>query len=337
MAKLNLDICILINFAFIYTKDMIDENKLVALLTAGLNSIKYPEQPAGLYSPVEYTLQSGGKRLRPLLCLASCAACGAKAEEALNQALAVEMFHNFTLIHDDVMDGSDTRRGRPTVYSHWGEVQAILSGDALLTMASQMACRCQYDRIEPVMRLFNTTAMEVYEGQQYDMEFESRDNVTVDEYIEMIRLKTSVLLGCACRMGALMAGADEDTAAALYAYGENLGLAFQLRDDWLDTFGDPEIFGKPIGGDIHNRKKTWLFITAFAEAPGQMADALDDTANVVSRVTEIYRSLKLDKRCDALVEKYRGDAVNALASACISDDAREYFISLAATLSTRSK
>ena len=316
---------------------MIEENKLVDLLTGSLDSIKYPVKPDGLYSPVEYTLQSGGKRLRPLLCLASCEACGAKARDALNQALAVEMFHNFTLIHDDVMDGSDTRRGRPTVYSRWGEVQAILSGDALLTMATQMACRCQADRMAGVMDLFNTTAMEVYEGQQYDMEFESRDDVTVDEYMEMIRLKTSVLLGCACRMGAHMAGADEDTAAALYAYGENLGLAFQLRDDWLDTFGDPEVFGKPIGGDIRNRKKTWLFITALAEAPGQMAEALDDTDNAVARVTEIYRSLKLDERCDALVEKYRADAVNALVPACIDDDAREYFIALAAKLSSRSK
>lgn len=316
---------------------MIDENKLAALLTAGLASIKYPVSPAGLYSPVEYTLQSGGKRLRPLLCLAACEACGAKAEDALSQALAVEMFHNFTLIHDDVMDGSDTRRGRPTVYARWGEVQAILSGDALLTMATQMACKCPADRIGAVLELFNRTAMEVYEGQQYDMEFESRDDVTVDEYIEMIRLKTSVLLGCACRMGALMAGADEATARALYAYGENLGLAFQLRDDWLDTFGDPEVFGKPIGGDIRNRKKTWLFITALAEAPGQMADALDDAEDVVARVTDIYRSLKLGERCDALVEKHRSDAVAALAEARISDSTREYFTVLAASLSTRQK
>ncbi len=327
----------MINFADIKNNDMIDENKFAALLGAGLASIKYPSTPAGLYNPVEYTLQSGGKRLRPLLCLASCEACGVRAEDALSQALAVEMFHNFTLIHDDVMDGSDMRRGRPTVYSRWGEVQAILSGDALLTMATQMVCRCPADRLAAVLDLFNTTAMEVYEGQQYDMEFESRDDVTVDEYIEMIRLKTSVLLGCACRIGALMAGADENTARALYSYGENLGLAFQLRDDWLDTFGDPDVFGKPIGGDIRNRKKTWLFITALAEAPGQMADALDDKDDIVSRVTEIYRSLRLGERCDALVEKYRRDAVEALSTACISDDARRYFTALATKLSTRSK
>ncbi|MBO5268665.1 MAG: polyprenyl synthetase family protein [Muribaculaceae bacterium] len=316
---------------------MIDDNKLVALLGSGLASIDYPASPAGLYRPVEYTLESGGKRLRPLLCLATCDACGAKAENALSQALAIEMFHNFTLIHDDVMDRSDTRRGRPTVYARWGEVQAILSGDALLTMATQMACRCPADRVSAVMELFNTTAMEVYEGQQYDMEFEGRDDVTVDEYLAMIRLKTSVLLGCACRMGALMAGAAEDTARAMYAYGENLGLAFQLRDDWLDTFGDPKIFGKPIGGDIRNRKKTWLFIMALSEAPGQMADALDGSADPVARVTEIYRSLRLDERCGALVEKYRRAAVDALAGADITDDAYRYFTGLAANLSTRQK
>jgi len=316
---------------------MIDESKLTALLRQGLESIPYSVQPSGLYQPVEYTLQSGGKRLRPLLCLAACEACGMPAETALNQAVAVEMFHNFTLIHDDVMDGSDTRRGRPTVYARWGEVQAILSGDALLTMATQMACRCPLDRIGAVMNLFNTTALEVYDGQQYDMEFEKRDDVSVGEYIEMIRLKTSVLLGCACRMGALMAGADEATASSLYAYGENLGLAFQLRDDWLDTFGDPGVFGKPIGGDIHNRKKTWLFITALAEAPVQMSEALTDEDCVVDRVTAVYRDLGLDRRCQDLVERYRADAVSALESARISEDAVEYFTHLADSLSSRQK
>ena len=316
---------------------MIDENKLAALLARGLESIKYPARADGLYRPVEYTLSSGGKRLRPLLCLASCEACGTPADCAVNQAVAVEMFHNFTLIHDDVMDGSDTRRGRPTVYAKWGDVQAILSGDALLTMATQMACREAGEKLAAVLDLFNTTALEVYEGQQLDMEFEGRDDVSVDEYIEMIRLKTSVLLGCACRMGALMAGADEATAAALYAYGENLGLAFQLRDDWLDTFGDPDTFGKPIGGDIRNRKKTWLFITALAEAPGKMADALSDTDGVVARVTDVYRTLGLDHRCAALIERHRADAVAALEDASISAEAREYFIALASALSTRQK
>ena len=319
---------------------MINESRLSEILAAGLADIKYPAAPRGLYEPVEYTLASGGKRLRPLLCLAACQACGAEPEFAVQQALAVEMFHNFTLIHDDVMDRSDKRRGRPTVYARWGDVQAILSGDALLTMATQKAADCRAEVIKEVMDLFNRTAMEVYDGQQFDMEFELRDDVTVDEYLHMIRLKTSVLLGCACGMGALVAGAPEETRAALYDYGVHLGLAFQLRDDWLDTFGDPDIFGKPIGGDILNRKKTWLFITAMNEAPAAMAAALSDNPgdkNLIAAVTDIYRSLGLSERCAALVERHCTDAIAALSGAPISDEDREWFAALARKLSTRDK
>ena len=319
---------------------MIDEQHLSDLITRGLSDIKYPSAPRGLYQPVEYTLESGGKRLRPLLCLAACVACGAPAETALQQALAVEMFHNFTLIHDDVMDRSDKRRGRPTVFARWGDIQAILSGDALLTMATMRAALCPAAVAAEVMNLFNTTAMEVYEGQQFDMEFENRDDVTVDEYIAMIRLKTSVLLACACRMGALMADADASTLQALYDYGIALGLAFQLRDDWLDTFGDADTFGKPIGGDILNRKKTWLFITAMNEAPAAMATALADNPGdreLIAAVTGIYRSLDLDNRCAALVKKHCADAIAALSRASIDADSRAWFAALAHKLSFRDR
>ncbi len=319
---------------------MINPNHLSALLESGLADIKYPAAPAGLYNPVEYTLRSGGKRLRPLLCLAACEAVCGDGGEALNQAVAVEMFHNFTLIHDDVMDRSERRRGRQTVYAKWGDVQAILSGDALLTMATQKAAMAPQAVVSQVLELFNKTAMEVYEGQQYDMDFEERDDVTVDEYVDMIRLKTSVLLGCACAMGALVAGADPATIEALYAYGENMGIAFQLRDDWLDTFGDPEVFGKQIGGDIVNRKKTWLFITAMSEAPGAMAKALSDNPgreNLVAAVTEIYRSLDLAARCDAEVAAHCRVAVDMLEKANISDSDRRWFADLARSLSDREK
>lgn len=319
---------------------MINESHLSEILASGFTGLKYPASPRGLYEPIEYTLASGGKRLRPTLCLAACQACGTEPGLALHQALAIEMFHNFTLIHDDVMDRSDKRRGRPTVYARWGDVQAILSGDALLTMATQKASDCRPGVVKEVMELFNQTAMEVYEGQQLDMEFELRDDVTVNGYLNMIRLKTSVLLGCAGRMGALIASAPIETQNAFYDYGVNLGLAFQLRDDWLDTFGDPDIFGKPIGGDILNRKKTWLFITAMSEAPSAMDAALSDNHNdndLIAAVTDIYRSLGLSERCAALVERHCDDAIAALGHADIRDDDRKWFADMAVNLSTRNK
>lgn len=319
---------------------MIDEHKLAEILEQGLKSITYPAQPAALYNPVEYTLESGGKRLRPLLTLAVAQALGLDPQKAVNQAMGVEMFHNFTLIHDDVMDRSALRRGRPTVYKRWGAVQAILSGDALLTMATQRVALCEPAIMADVLDLFNTTAMEVYEGQQFDMDFESRDDVSVGEYLNMIRLKTSVLLGCACAMGAIVAGADRATRNAFYDYGVNLGLAFQLRDDWLDTFGDAEIFGKPIGGDIVNRKKTWLFITAMTEAPGRMSSALSGTTErteLIAAVTDIYRSLNLSERCAKLIDRHRADAVAALESANLDGEHLRWFVDLANNLSNRSK
>ncbi|WP_289645737.1 polyprenyl synthetase family protein, partial [uncultured Muribaculum sp.] len=269
-------------------------NRLIA-------GIPYPEEPHGLYEPIAYTLDCGGKRLRPMLLLASCDAVGGKMERAVNQALGIEMFHNFTLLHDDVMDRADKRRGKPTVHCKWNEATAILSGDAMLTMASQLMGSGCNDKLSEVLDLFQGTAMEIYEGQQYDMDFESRDDVTVAEYIEMIRLKTSVLLGCACRLGALMGGADIEIQEALYRYGISLGLAFQLQDDWLDTYGDPEVFGKNIGGDIMNDKKTFLLIHAFELASPEQKAVLNDwigkttfvAAEKIEAVTAIYNELHL--------------------------------------------
>lgn len=318
---------------------VINLDSLRQMAVEAISDIKYPAQPAGLYEPVEYALGSGGKHLRPVLCLAACQALGVLPDKALNQALAVEMFHNFTLIHDDLMDGSDTRRGRPTVYAKWGEVQAVLSGDTLLTLATAMVCRDADPKMLPaVLGLFNTTALEVYEGQQYDMDFEDRDDVTVDEYLQMIRLKTSVLLGCACAMGAVMAGAGDEARKAMYDYGVYLGLAFQLRDDWLDTYGDPLVFGKIIGTDIVNRKKTWLFITAMNEAPAEMAKALTDNpgkGDLIAAVTGVYNSLGLSERCDELIAGYCRKAVKVLEDVPMSDENRRVFASLAESLSMR--
>lgn len=295
-------------------------------------SISYPEKPIGLYAPIAYTLESGGKRLRPQLTLAVCSALNCDVNRAIDAALGIEIFHNFTLLHDDVMDSADLRRGRLTVHKRWDNNTAILSGDAMLTMAVQYIAKTPTEVMPEAMKLFNRTAMEVYEGQQYDMDFENSNDVTVEQYIEMIRLKTSVLIGCACRLGAMVANAPEDVAEPFYEYGVNLGLAFQLRDDWLDTYGDPLIFGKQIGGDIVNAKKTWLLINAISEKREELLDILAedlDPEERVRQVRDVYDRLNLSDRCRDLIAKYSQKAISSLENVKLDADAREYFVSLA--------
>lgn len=309
------------------------------IVEEAIKNLSYPTVAPKLYDPIRYTLEGGGKRLRPVLCLATYAALSHRdPQEAVNQAVAVELFHNFTLLHDDVMDNADLRRGRPTVHRKWSVPVAILSGDAMLTMASQQLAKGAGDLLAPLEECFNTTAMEVYQGQQLDMEFESRDNVTVDEYNFMIGLKTSVLLGCACRLGAIMARASEAEAKAMYDYGYALGMAFQLRDDWLDTFGDAALFGKEIGGDIVNRKKTWLLITALGlepeELPAILAEDLDDQ-ELISQVKAVYDRHHLGDRCRDLAQSYSRTASAILDTVDIDVDARRFFASLAERAYTR--
>lgn len=306
-----------------------------------LKSIEYPSEPAGLYDPVAYTLDGGGKRLRPTLTLAACEAFGCEAEMALDQAVAVEMFHNFTLLHDDVMDGADMRRGRPTVHIRWDDRTAILSGDAMLTMSNLLVrrgCRSAAQALDAA-DLLDRTAIEVYEGQQLDMDFESINDVSVEDYLRMIRLKTSVLLGCAARMGALMAEADETSQQAMYDYGVLLGMAFQLQDDYLDTYGDPIIFGKEIGGDIINDKKTWLSIMAINEdTTGVMASELNSpsrAADKIERVRDVYDSLNLDQRCHELIDSYIDRAIEVLSKAGLTPAARQFFVDIAEHSRTR--
>lgn len=308
-------------------------------VNAAIATLEYPAVTPELFAPIRYTLEEGGKRLRPRLLLASYIACGGKSvEEVLSQALGLEMFHNFTLLHDDVMDNADIRRGRPTVHRKWGVDTAILSGDTMLTMATQLVAKCPDEKLREVLRLFNDTAMEIYEGQQMDMEFERTDNVAVSDYLEMIRLKTSVLLGCACRMGAYLAGASEEDCGRFYDYGIDLGLAFQLRDDWLDTFGDPLEFGKEIGGDIVNNKKTWLLITAMEESTDELsailAEDLEDRERI-RQVVRVYDSLGLSDRCCRLVNSYVERAVACLDKVDMTPEARDFFVSLAKKSATR--
>ena len=304
------------------------------MIETSISALPLDKEPSGLYAPIRYALEAGGKRLRPVLTLSVADALCGNPDRAISQAIGIEMFHNFTLLHDDVMDKADVRRGRPTVHRKYSESTAILSGDAMLTLASGLIMKDYADnKLRILLNLFNKTAMEIYEGQQYDMDFENRNDVTVDEYMEMIRLKTSVLLGCACEMGAVMADADTATCRAFYGYGEKLGLSFQLKDDWLDTYGDPETFGKSIGGDIANEKKTWLLITAMAEdKSGVLESVLGNNTTVeqkIEKVRGVYDSLNLSERCRLLEEKYAAEAIECLNPINMSEDAREFFNNLA--------
>ncbi|MBD5225234.1 MAG: polyprenyl synthetase family protein [Bacteroidales bacterium] len=309
------------------------------LIENAISSIIYPSSPDGLYAPIKYTLEGGGKRIRPMLLLATADAFGYNPEKAINQAAGLEMFHNFTLLHDDVMDNAFVRRGRPTVHRRWNMCTAILSGDAMLTLATQLMTKCSPDILPEILELFNATAMEIYEGQQYDMDFENSTGISVDEYMEMIRLKTSVLLACGCKMGAILADASVKSQEAMYRYGELLGLAFQLQDDYLDTYGDPALFGKEIGGDIINEKKTWLWITAMTECPEQMTAVIDEKLTdylKVKNIKEVYDSLNLGDRTHKLIERYAEMAVEALADAELSEEGLLFFKNLAGKLSSRS-
>ena len=303
-------------------------------------AIPYPQQPSQLYEPISYHMALGGKRVRPVLALMACDALGGDTAAALDAAVGIEMFHNFTLLHDDVMDNADVRRGKPTVHRRWNDNTAILSGDTMLTIATQYIARTANWQ---VMDLFNKTAIEIYEGQQWDMDYEERNDVTVEEYINMIRLKTSVLLGCALKTGALIARADDKDADMIYQAGVNMGLAFQLRDDVLDVWGDPVTFGKEIGGDIMNNKKTFLLINAMQLATGDNADELRHWLNdpytsredKVAGVTALYERLGVRQMAEDAITGYNDLAVAAFNQLKISDDDKAAFIALANKLSGR--
>lgn len=324
---------------------MLTFNQYLERVNAAIENLPYPAQPAHLYEPISYTMALGGKRIRPVLVLMACEAVGGDIEKAIMPAVGLEMYHNFTLLHDDVMDKADIRRGKPTVHVKWDDNTAILSGDAMLTMATQLIARADAAVMPQVMELFNRTAMEIYEGQQYDMDFESRGDVTVEEYIAMIRLKTSVLLGCACKMGALIGGADEATAQRFYEIGENLGLAFQLQDDMLDVWGDEATFGKAIGGDIMNNKKTFLLINACQRATDDNRIELAlwlNTENAsravkVPAVTAIYERLGLKELSEAEIAKYNDKAMAAVFETAVEEPAKKAFIDLISRLVKRDR
>lgn len=294
---------------------MIDLNKQITALS-------FPDQPAGLYAPITYTLASGGKRLRPQLALLGAQLFGGQDEDILPVALALEVFHNFTLLHDDVMDKAAVRRGRPTVHVRWSENTAILSGDQMMIEAYRLISRLREDKLAEVLRMFNDMATGICEGQQYDMDFEQREQVTLEQYLDMIRLKTALLLAYALRMGAYVAGAEPDAQQLLFDYGIHLGLAFQIQDDLLDVYGDEKTFGKAIGGDILCGKKTYMLLTALHKADAHQQNQLLDTMKAstlsegdkIVRVTAIYDALNVRRDAEQTIADYTDKALQCLQS-----------------------
>ena len=266
-----------------------------------LDTITFPQKPEGLYEPITYSLEMGGKRIRPVLTLLAHSLYRACDDNTFRAAAAIEMYHNHTLLHDDLMDGAEMRRGKPAVHRRWNANTAILSGDTMLIESFKLINTCSCERSDEARKLFIDTTIEVCEGQQYDMNFEQRTDVTEAEYLEMIRLKTSVLLACAAKMGGVVAGAPEADCDALYNFAEKVGLAFQLQDDYLDVYGDPAVFGKKIGGDILCGKKTFLLINALEHASEEQHEELLSLLNnavispedKVNRVTDIYNALDI--------------------------------------------
>lgn len=302
-------------------------------------------QPRTLFTPAEYILSLGGKRLRPLLTLMAADLFGKNAEEVIDAALAIEIFHNFSLVHDDLMDNADLRRGYPTVHKKWSDNSAILSGDALVIEAYKYIAKVPVSVLPDILELFTTTAMEICKGQQYDMDFEQRLDVTEEEYIEMIRLKTAVLIGCALKIGAIIAGAPTEDADLLYKFGINIGLAFQLKDDLLDVYGNLETFGKKIGGDILCNKKTFLLIRCLKNANDVQREELNrwltateyDPEAKIKFVKNIYDELNLKFIVENLIEKYYLASLDYLSSINISDDHKRDLISLSENLMYREK
>lgn len=283
----------------------IDSKKLLSMFEDYLAASEIHKEPQGIYDPINYVLSMGGKRIRPVLMLLAYSLYKDNAQDILPAALAIETYHNYTLLHDDVMDNADVRRGMPTVHKKWNENAAILSGDSMLVLAYQRMLEVKNDRIKEVLDLFTTTALEIGEGQQYDLEFETRMDVKEGEYIEMIRLKTSVLLACALKIGALLANAPQDDCDKLYDFGINMGLAFQLQDDYLDVYGDFKTFGKAIGGDILCDKKTFMLINAINKAEGFDFGKLYETPQEkISAVTNLYNELGIDKLAQEKIEYY---------------------------------
>ena len=312
---------------------MIQETHIESALKELFENLKFTAEPAGLYDPLRYMMEIGGKRIRPRLCLTTYSLFKDKfCEEILDPASAIEVFHSFTLIHDDIMDKADVRRGVPTVYRKWDENTAILSGDVMSIESYKLIAKAPAAVLPQVLSLFSQTAAEVCEGQQYDMDFENMQHVPMDAYMKMIGLKTAVLIACAAKMGAIIGGASQEQCELLYKYGYDLGLAFQVADDWLDTFGDPKVFGKAIGGDILNNKKTWLMIKALEKASDSEKVALhhamempleteQEKAEKIAAVINIYEALGIKEDAKQEIVRLHEQAMGYVAQLGLSEEA----------------
>ncbi len=298
-----------------------------------IESLPYDRKPQELYEPIRYVLSMGGKRIRPVLMLMAYSIYRDNPETILPEAVALETYHNFTLLHDDLMDNADVRRGKPTVHKKWDANTAILSGDTMLVLAfKRMMEKCPADKLGEVLNAFTVTALEIDEGQQYDIDFETRNDVLEEEYIEMIRLKTSVLLACAMKIGAILADAPAGDAEKLYHFGEQIGLAFQLQDDLLDVYGDPKVFGKTIGGDILCNKKTFMLINAFNRADEATRKELNQWISIseqlagdkalekINAVTGIYNKLGIRELCEDKINSYFAEAESTLESLDVAEE-----------------
>ena len=307
---------------------MIKADEILKLVNKYLDNLSYDRKPSSLYEPIRYVLSMGGKRIRPVLMLLSYNMFRKNPEEILMPACALETYHNYTLLHDDLMDNADLRRGHETVHRKWDANTAILSGDSMLVLAYQRMAQCDKQKMPEVLSLFTETALEIGEGQQYDMDFEHRNDVTEDEYIEMIRLKTSVLLACAMKIGAILAGASKEDADNLYRFGEQIGLAFQLQDDYLDVYGDTRVFGKAIGGDITSNKKTYMLINALLRANETQRAELEkwisatefDREEKIAAVTRLYNEIGIDKLAKEKINFYFEQSRKYLAAVSVAED-----------------
>lgn len=317
--------------------------QFVQALNEEFSQQTYGERPVELYEPIRYLMSLGGKRLRPLMTLMSTALFTDDWQKAVKPASAVEVFHNFTLMHDDIMDKAPLRRGKVTVHEKWNENIAILSGDVMLVQAYELLMFVDDDKFKKALKRFNRTAAEVCEGQQLDMNFENRENVSEEEYLEMIKLKTSVLLGFALELGGIIGGASDKSCDLLYEIGLNVGLGFQLKDDLLDVYGDPEKFGKQVGGDIISNKKTFMLIEALEKAEGETALELNkwlslkefDSAEKVKAVTAIYDTLGIRQVAENKINAYFDKAFEALNILKVDEERKAVLRSFAETLIDR--
>lgn len=310
---------------------MLTSKQILELFNKYLDNLPYDRRPQSLYEPVRYVLSMGGKRMRPCLMLMAYNMYREDVETILPQACGLETYHNYTLLHDDLMDNANMRRGHATVHVKWNPNTAILSGDSMLVLSYQRMMQCEAGKMRDIFDLFTETALEIGEGQQYDMDFENRTDVTEEEYIEMIRLKTSVLLACALKMGAVLAGASVSDADSLYKFGEQVGLAFQLQDDYLDVYGDPQVFGKAIGGDILCNKKTFMLINAFNRADAEQRKELlawvnaeqYDPKEKIKAVTALYDKIGIDRLAEEKIKACFDESRKYLNAVSLPDDRKQ--------------